>query len=48
MLTMGMAMSLSEALHQEAMAQTVTGASADTAEALRAFFQKREPKFQGR
>jgi 2-(1,2-epoxy-1,2-dihydrophenyl)acetyl-CoA isomerase len=48
MLTMGMAMSLSEALHQEAMAQTVTGASQDTAEALRAFFQKREPSFKGR
>ena len=48
MLTMGMAMSLSEALHQEAMAQSVTAASADTAEALRAFFGKREPSFKGR
>lgn len=48
MLTMGMTLSLSEALHQEAFAQTVTGSSSDTAEALRAFFQKREPKFTGR
>jgi 2-(1,2-epoxy-1,2-dihydrophenyl)acetyl-CoA isomerase len=48
MLGMGMAISLSEALHQEAMAQSVTGASEDTAEALRAFFKKREPRFKGR
>lgn len=48
MLTMGLAMSLSEALHQEAMAQSVTGASQDTAEAMRAFFVKREPVFKGR
>jgi len=48
MLTMGMATSLSEALHQEAMAQSVTAASEDTAEALRAFFEKREPSFKGR
>ena len=48
MLTMGLAMSFSEALHQEAMAQSVTGASEDTAEAMRAFFAKREPSFKGR
>ena len=48
MLTMGHALSLSEALHQEAMAQSVTGASEDTAEAMRAFFGKREPAFKGR
>jgi 2-(1,2-epoxy-1,2-dihydrophenyl)acetyl-CoA isomerase len=48
MLTMGHALSLSEALHQEALAQSVTGASEDTREALRAFFQKREPTFKGR
>jgi 2-(1,2-epoxy-1,2-dihydrophenyl)acetyl-CoA isomerase len=48
MLTMGLATSLSEALHQEAMAQSVTGASEDTAEALRAFFARREPSFKGR
>lgn len=48
MLTMGLGMSLSEALHQEAMAQSVTGASEDTREALRAFFKKRDPVFKGR
>jgi 2-(1,2-epoxy-1,2-dihydrophenyl)acetyl-CoA isomerase len=48
MLTMGLSMSLSEALHQEAMAQSVTGASQDTAEAMRAFFGKRTPVFKGR
>jgi enoyl-CoA hydratase/carnithine racemase len=48
MLAMGHALSLSEALHQEALAQSVTGASEDTAEAMRAFFAKREPKFRGR
>jgi 2-(1,2-epoxy-1,2-dihydrophenyl)acetyl-CoA isomerase len=48
MLMMGASLSLSEALHQEAMAQSVTGASEDTAEAMRAFFAKREPKFRGR
>jgi enoyl-CoA hydratase/carnithine racemase len=48
MLTMGASLSLSEALHQEAMAQSVTGASEDTAEAMKAFFGKREPKFRGR
>jgi hypothetical protein len=30
------------------MAQSVTGASEDTAEALRAFFKKRPPTFNGR
>jgi 2-(1,2-epoxy-1,2-dihydrophenyl)acetyl-CoA isomerase len=48
MLGMAHAVSLSEALHQEAMAQSVTGASEDTAEALKAFFAKREPSFKGR
>jgi 2-(1,2-epoxy-1,2-dihydrophenyl)acetyl-CoA isomerase len=48
MLMMGASLSMSEALHQEAMAQTVTGASEDTAEAMRAFFGKREPKFRGK
>jgi 2-(1,2-epoxy-1,2-dihydrophenyl)acetyl-CoA isomerase len=46
--TLGLTMRLSEALHQEAMAQSVTGASEDTAEALRAFFRKRNPVFKGR
>jgi 2-(1,2-epoxy-1,2-dihydrophenyl)acetyl-CoA isomerase len=48
MLTMGLATSLSEALHQEAMAQSVTAASDDTREAMSAFFGKREPSFRGR
>ena len=48
MLTMSLATSRSEALHQEAMAQSVTGASEDIAEAMRAFFGKREPTFKGR
>jgi 2-(1,2-epoxy-1,2-dihydrophenyl)acetyl-CoA isomerase len=48
MLMMGAGLSMSEALHQEAMAQSVTGASEDTAEAMRAFFGKREPKFRGK
>jgi 2-(1,2-epoxy-1,2-dihydrophenyl)acetyl-CoA isomerase len=48
MLGMAHALSLSEALHQEAMAQSVTGASEDTKEALRAFFARREPSFKGR
>jgi 2-(1,2-epoxy-1,2-dihydrophenyl)acetyl-CoA isomerase len=48
MLGMSHALSLSEALHQEAMAQSVTGASEDTAAAMRAFFGKREPTFKGR
>jgi enoyl-CoA hydratase/carnithine racemase len=48
MIMMGASLSLSEALHQEAMAQSVTGASEDTAEAMRAFFAKRDPKFRGR
>lgn len=39
---------LAEALEAEGMAQTVNVATDDTREALRAFFQKREPKFSGR
>ena len=41
-------MSMSEALHWEAMAQTVTGGTQDTAEAMRAFVEKRTPVFKGR
>jgi 2-(1,2-epoxy-1,2-dihydrophenyl)acetyl-CoA isomerase len=48
MINSGLAVSLSEALHSEAMAQSVTGASKHTREALKAFFEKREPRFQGR
>ena len=48
MITTAFNPSLSEALHGEAMAQSVTGASKDTQEAMRAFFEKREPTFKGR
>ena len=48
MLTSGLTMSMSEALHQEAMAQGVNTATKDTQEAMLAFFEKREPKFRGR
>lgn len=48
MLTSGLQSSFSEALHSEAMAQTVTSATKDTREAMEAFFQKREPVFRGR
>jgi enoyl-CoA hydratase/carnithine racemase len=48
MLNSGAQMSLSEMLHWEAMAQTVTGSTDDTREALKAFVQKRVPDFKGR
>jgi enoyl-CoA hydratase/carnithine racemase len=39
---------LDQALEAEAQAQSVNFASADTNEALRAFIEKREPRFIGR
>ncbi len=48
MLTQAFGSSLSEALHVEAMAQSVTGSSQDTREAMAAFFEKRTPTFKGR
>ncbi len=39
---------LEEALDDEAAAQTVNFSTSDTAEAMRAFSEKREPKFTGR
>jgi 2-(1,2-epoxy-1,2-dihydrophenyl)acetyl-CoA isomerase len=41
-------MSLAQAIEAEAQAQNVNFASADTAEALSAFVEKRQPKFEGR
>jgi len=35
-------------LDDEAAAQTINFATSDTAEAMRAFIEKREPKFTGR
>ncbi len=42
------AASMDEALEDEARAQSVNFASADTAEAISAFVHKREPRFEGR
>jgi enoyl-CoA hydratase/carnithine racemase len=40
--------SLEQALEDEGWAQTVNFGTADTAEAMQAFLEKREPKFRGR
>jgi enoyl-CoA hydratase/carnithine racemase len=42
------AVSMDQALEDEARTQSVNSGSADTVEAVTAFIQKREPKFQGR
>ena len=47
-LHVGAESSLAQALEYEAACQTVNFKSADTAEAMAAFVQKREPKFGGR
>jgi enoyl-CoA hydratase/carnithine racemase len=39
---------MDEALEAEGMAQSVNTATEDTAEAIRAFLEKREPRFKGR
>ena len=39
---------MEEALEAEGLAQTVNGGTEDTAEAIRAFLEKREPRFKGR
>lgn len=48
MLNNSFAVSMDQALEDEARSQSVNFATADTAEAMAAFVQKREPKFQGR
>ncbi|MCL4423345.1 MAG: enoyl-CoA hydratase [Actinobacteria bacterium] len=42
------AVSMDQALEDEARAQSVNLSSSDTAEALRAFVERREPRFEGR
>jgi enoyl-CoA hydratase/carnithine racemase len=48
MLDNSMQVTLEEALDDEGVAQTVNFGTADTTEAMKAFVEKREPKFQGR
>ena len=48
MLNTGLATSMDQALEDEARAQSVNFATADVAEAMAAFVQKREPNFTGR
>ena len=48
LLTNSFSMTMDEALDAEGMAQTVNGGTQDTPEAIRAFIEKREPKFKGR
>ena len=48
LLTNSFAMSMDEALEAEGMAQSVNSGTEDAPEAIRAFLEKREPRFQGR
>lgn len=48
LLNSGSEVTMAQALEDEARAQTVNFFSADTAEAMRAFVDKREPRFEGR
>jgi 2-(1,2-epoxy-1,2-dihydrophenyl)acetyl-CoA isomerase len=48
MLSNSMNVTLEEALDDEGMAQTVNFSTKDTAEAMAAFVQKRDPRFEGR
>jgi enoyl-CoA hydratase/carnithine racemase len=48
MLDNSMQVTLEEALDDEAVAQTVNFGTSDTMEAMKAFLEKREPKFEGR
>ncbi|MGH9281389.1 MAG: enoyl-CoA hydratase/isomerase family protein [Acidimicrobiales bacterium] len=44
----GMSLSMAESLEVEAFGQTVCLSTADTAEAMKAFVERREPRFEGR
>ena len=48
LLNSGTLVSMAQALEDEARSQTVNFGTADTAEAMRAFADKREPRFEGR
>jgi 2-(1,2-epoxy-1,2-dihydrophenyl)acetyl-CoA isomerase len=48
LLSNSFSLSMDEALEAEGMAQSVNSGTEDTAEAIRAFLEKREPKFKGR
>jgi enoyl-CoA hydratase/carnithine racemase len=48
LLTNSFSVTMDEALEAEGMAQSVNTATEDTVEAIRAFLEKREPRFQGR
>ncbi len=48
LLTNSFAMSMDEALEAEGLSQTVNSGTEDGPEAIRAFLEKREPKFKGR
>ncbi len=48
LLNSGSLVSMAQAIEDESRCQTVNFATADTAEAMRAFAEKREPRFEGR
>jgi 2-(1,2-epoxy-1,2-dihydrophenyl)acetyl-CoA isomerase len=48
LLTNAFSLSMDEALEAEGLAQSVNAGTEDTPEAIRAFLEKREPKFKGR
>ncbi len=48
LITNAFSMTMDEALEAEGLAQTVNSGTEDTAEAIRAFLDKREPTFRGR
>jgi enoyl-CoA hydratase/carnithine racemase len=48
LLTNSFSMTMDEALEAEGLAQSVNAGTEDTPEAIRAFLEKREPKFKGR